>query len=511
VAIVKPSGSIGDIPVEIQENEKIANVEVGLAEAANILPKQPEIYNVFHNATALSEKKDAAILNTLAGFLAGAPIRVVWYNQITSRADNNSNMTSVSFMSDSVNTSYLKIIDMELRLSEQLALSYDTDGNASVLTSVGITYPGFIPKIGDMFIYRLRGGYIGLFKLTDTPERLSIATGTAHKVSFTLLKLLETEEYAALEERVRATAYFNKKRFLTEPGALLTHQEMVDLQYIRKQLTVLMNHYGNKFYNSANDSIFRPDGVYDPYMVDFLHRTCGTYLNTRYVVQLYTNHTDYNWDRCILAKLISRDNLTDTIKTTRNITIECSVYSSIITALLNRQVVLLDVAGTDTYLSTGILSLDSGDYTDFDRLVTLLLVHGVISYEILKGLADDIRNQADMTQFYQIPVIIYLLKLLSGAIESGVDVKYVAERIEPYIEQVFTAADAPDNVLETDLNGSTVVGIVTNTGQVLYPNNGDIVTVSDVTLINLDLVMAENSIDTIEGNWKLVLTNNLIT
>ncbi len=524
MGIPSVSGSFGDKPVPTQENEKLVGVVHQPGDASTILPEKPEIYKTKHNATSLRIGADDAIITKLSAFMNGAAVKVIWFHQISSRGDFASNYSTPSFTSDSVTTSYLRINDMEITLSAGIEFEYDTDTTTSSVTGNALTYPGFKPKVGDVFLYEIDIGVTGLFKVYETPERLSIKSGTSHSVTFTLIKIVDTEVRESLEERTRDIAYFNRDRFLNEDGALLTHQEVVDLDYIKNSILKLKRHYGNEFYDANMKSILRPDGVYDPYLVEFVHSTTGVYLNNKYIQQLFTD-TLINKNKSLFSKLLDRDNVIDLVNTASIETVVYSGFSGTLNALINRDVMVLEGDSTQAYISDTILSANTHDYTGFDRLITLLLEYGVISYVVLKELADTVRNNEDpMIQFYQIPIIIYLLKLLQDSIITGECIEYVMDDIDPYKEYVFNGEDTSDHdsvsswddstivvdaVLEIDLNGGSVVGIRTNTGLCLYPAMVDIVKVSNLTYINLAPVMAENSLLTIEGDWIVVATNPL--
>lgn len=517
------SGSLTNKPIPHQENERVVNAEFRPGDARAILPNQPEIYNTKHNATALRIGSDDAIVSKLAGFISGAEVKVIWYNQITSRGDFASNFSTPSFGSDSVNTSYLRINDMGIVLSGPIDFEYDTDTTTSTVSGTALVFPGFQPKVGDLFVYAIDKGVIGLFKVNETPERLSIKSGTSHSVNFTLIKIMDSAVRESLDERTRETAYFNKERFLLSDGALLTHQEVIDHEFITRTIEKLKRHYSNEFFDAGMESVVRPDGVYDPYLVEFLHDTSGAYLNDKYVIQLFTDKL-VNYNNSIFSKLLDRDNIDDLINTVAIEKVTYSAYSGTINALLNKFKLTIVGDSTEPYFSSNVMSLNIDDYTPFDRVVTLLLEYGVISYLVLKDLAATIRNEDPMVQFYQIPIIIYLLKLLANSIVTGESVKYITDNIAPYNEFYFTSEDLSqwddiadwddgfileDAVLSVNLNGGSVVGVRTNDGTCLYPTEDSISIIDGITYVNMAPTMTEYNIPSVVGTWVLVVTNPL--
>ena len=77
-----------------------------------------------------------------------------------------------------------------------------------------------------------------------------------------------------LEKGITDEAWFDKTRFLNEPGALLYHDEYVELKYLKKQRVRMIKYHTAKFLDkNLMFSYMRPDVVYDPYVTDFLLRT----------------------------------------------------------------------------------------------------------------------------------------------------------------------------------------------------------------------------------------------
>jgi hypothetical protein len=527
------SGESGADPVpDIQENEKVIGVEKAAGDALEIFPQRPQIYNTQSNNTTLHMDTDVEIISAIKGYVEGTPIKVDYYHQIQGNATDNSNVSIISFLADSVNTSYLRIVNMEIRLKEPMTFNYNTEVNTSEVTTTAVTYPGFNPRAGDMFVYSIDNGTTGLFKVNTIPERLAISNQTAYQFSCILVRILDTNDLESIMERVRETAYFNKKRFLSENTALLTHQEVVDLDYINKSITELIDHYGAHFYSPTDKSIWRPDAKYDPYMVAFVHKAIGRYLDKRYTMQLFEDVTDkIVWRQSLYYKLLARDNLSDLLNTASVRMVEYSAYSSVINGLVNRDAIVLDPDGDIDYMNTNIISLDSSTYTDFDKVVSLLLRYGVIAYETVKSMIVNIRSEDPLTQFYQIPILIYIMKMMKSGIETGKAVNYTIEDVPVYVDINFTSLTwkeanlesrdewdtvsvvddtVPEPVLIIETNGASILGIITNDGTVLYPNSADIIMVGTIATIDMHIIMQEYAITEIEGLWKVVTTNAIL-
>lgn len=527
MSIPKISGAFNEDPPQIQENEKVVGVEKVPGDMQAILQNQPNIYNTNNNNNVLSTDNDQPIINALKAYITGTVIKVDWFHQISNNGTDNTNFSTVSFLSNSVNSSYLQIVNMEIKLRENIVFTYDQDENVSTYNGTGLMYPGFIPKIGDMFIYNVDQGKYGLFKISETPERLSISTLSANVIKFTLIKILTQEDKDKLLERVRETSYFNKQRFLSENCALLKHQEVLDLEYITKSIDKLTQHYGLKFVRESENSIFRPDDIYDPYIVEFIRKVVGCYINRIFITQLYPMFSEKEeWYRSLYSKLLDRDNIPDMINKASYQQVTFNGMSGIINSLINRYIVVLEEEGDIDYISSNILSIDTEGYTPFDRVVSLLLAHGVVSYEVLKTIVDTVRQKDLITQFYQIPILIYILKLVKSGILSGKNIQYVKEDISPYISINFTTQeyfdenneDTPywksmkiieDNIITIDTNGGKILGVITDSNDILYLRETDITYIETIADIDISYVLQEKNIDTLSGVWRVVLTNSL--
>jgi hypothetical protein len=75
-----------------------------------------------------------------------------------------------------------------------------------------------------------------------------------------------------LESHVITEAWFDKQRYLNEPGALLYHNEFVAMKFLDLHSAKLLQYYNNKFIErKIMHTYIRPsDGVYDPYVTDFM-------------------------------------------------------------------------------------------------------------------------------------------------------------------------------------------------------------------------------------------------
>lgn len=246
------------------------------------LTKRKYVINTVNNQTAVNMERLPDVIADLKGFAEGSPVKVTYYKENYSETDVKGKPDDNEGGLHGVHKSVLKIHGMELRLTSSLEYEHDTTENATKLSGEAFTYPGFIPENGDMFIYEISVGKFGLFNVNEIPTPMSIHGSTYYKIRFSLIEYMSPEREAEINKGVVDEAWFDKTRFLAEPGALLRHDEYVEMKFLTKQRMKMIHYHRSKFLDETlMYSYIRPDGVYDPYVVDFLLRTldfgeCGS-------------------------------------------------------------------------------------------------------------------------------------------------------------------------------------------------------------------------------------------
>lgn len=499
MGLVKPNGNITPPPTPITD-------ETGL----DIIEERGSIKETYRNSTVLNAQRDISVINRLKEFIPGTPIKVEWYHQMASDLDMGSNVSSVSFISDSVNTSFLLIKDMEVLLQESMNFDYDPESGTSVVTGECLLYPGFVPKVGDLFIYQISAGDIGMFKVSTQPMRLSFRNNTSYRINFTLVKKLETEDMVALEERTRETSYFNKRRFLQTEGGLLTEQEVFDLEYLDKKLEDLERIYSTRYYSVEFNTFLLEGEAYDPYITNFYRKSIGSYTNNNYIELLLHNDSLKYWNRSLYALLLGENVGESYLNTCVVKTTTYGQYNSLISMLHGKKMIELDVEGEGVYIDGGILSIDTEAYSEFDKLVTLFIRNNALSQDGMVTILDNILNTTMKEGFYQIPIMMFLIKNVSRAIRSGAQTNLVSKDVNPYINIPFTKLDMEDGVVTIESTENRVVGIVDDQGNIINIDDGLIEVTETTTTVDLTVILITLGIVEIVGEWFLIASNNLL-
>lgn len=211
-------------------------------------------------------------LSMLAGYPEGRVLEVTYFYQVHALTNIRSmNVERVTLDTDWTHYSFVQIRNFELRSQDQLEYEYNNDTNISSLKGTALTFAGFEPYINDMFIYKLRNEKIGLF-VVNSVQRTAIGNDTYHKISFDLVDYLNDTIAKKLADCTKQIYYFDKTKFTVGNQALLTTEgygQKNDLSALKKEV---VNNFMSQYYTTELNSFVRPDGVYDPYVVEYWNK-----------------------------------------------------------------------------------------------------------------------------------------------------------------------------------------------------------------------------------------------
>ena len=268
-------------PIDVAEKP----IPVSDSTVPELVPKNPEVVappdeklsnvhfviNTFNNITSVNTDRRAQVVTDLKGFAEGSPLIVTYYKQTFAETDTKGIQKDADIMMHKSHKSALKIHGFEIRVLGSLSYEHDAEDNVSRITGEAVTYPGFEPSQGDKFIMEIDNGKWGEMEVGEKPTRMAIKSSTYYKIQFTLVHWMSPEREKILDDAVFNEAWFDKKRFLNEPGALLYHAEYVDMKFLELQSAKMVMYYNSKFLDKqVMFSYMRPDSVYDAYVTDFM-------------------------------------------------------------------------------------------------------------------------------------------------------------------------------------------------------------------------------------------------
>ncbi len=235
------------------------------------LTKQKFVINTVNNRTGVNTERLATIVEDLKGFGEGSALTVTYYKGNYSETDVKGKQNKEHNTLSRAHQAVLKINNFEIRLTNQLDYQHDAENVLNSISGEGVTYPGFRPEQGDRFIMEVDTGKYALMEVSAPPVRTSIRASTYYKINFSMIEWMSENTQALIDSQVTDEAWFDKTRFLCEPGALLYHDEYVEMKFLTEQHAKLWYYFKAKFFDGTlMYSYMRPDGIYDPYVVDFL-------------------------------------------------------------------------------------------------------------------------------------------------------------------------------------------------------------------------------------------------
>ena len=238
------------------------------------LANRKYVINTMNNATGINTDRSFQVVADMKGYAEGSAIQVTYYKEHYSETDVRGKHDDTDLDIHPAHKSVLKIHNFEMRMTGSLQYEHDINETKSKLSGEALTYPGFKPEKGDTFIMEVDTGKYAIMTVNEHPTRLSIRASTYYKIQFILSAWADVEHISAIEAGVTDEAWFDKTRFLNEPGALLYHDEYIELKYLKKQRARMIKYHTAKFLDkNLMFSYMRPDAVYDPYVTDFLLRT----------------------------------------------------------------------------------------------------------------------------------------------------------------------------------------------------------------------------------------------
>ena len=395
---------------------------------------------------------DSKIIQAMAEYVSGIPVTVTFYHVINNDTFGRSFSTDFDRELDPVHTSYLKILNFQMRLKDSMQFNYEQESTISQQTGEAVLYPYFCPNIGDVFLYTLPNNRVGLFKIIEAPIRLAIHDTTHHEIKFKLMEFMSKAMQDKLEASVSEIAHFNLKRYLADSGALLTSNETDILNKANSCYTVLVNAYGEEFYNRDVYNTFIEDvRLYDPYIIEFISRIVETNKLPGYPTQLMANPV--NWKRSFWYKLLDPKMVPDNIlihKAARTL-YKVNYRTARINALANRHYLELDPNSEFSYPPFKIPCEYTDKVISIPMQITLYLEQGKVRPSALMKLASDVLSMRRIARFYYIPIVLFLLKKLILALSSGKEDLILNDAIDSTCVQ-----DCENCVYECDRNGDVV-------------------------------------------------------
>jgi hypothetical protein len=360
------------------------------------------------------------VVSALKGYVEGSPITVTYYSFVHNFTDKRSGYTSYTDLLSRSIRCFKKIENVTIRISGSMDFGSNPENDENTYEGKGYVMGGMDARVGDIFLYEISPGHVGLFVVTDA-QALAIHTGSFDDISFSLREYPSNETLLRLEDSVKEVYYYGELNGLTQKTVLLERQDYVNRTELLKYRKHLIEHYHSAHYDKMKMSYLRPDGVYDPYLTEFMIRSLS-FNDTRYYPPMQLSPIE-DFDRTIWSRLLVGKNPFKTLRTTFNkVTKSAGVMTVFVNGLINRQVVVLDyidhypelmgdlqepyVFSPEFYTALAGTELPDTS-SQLERLIYRYLTNSEVDYPVLARIHEYFAT--DMDEFYFIPLAIHLI------------------------------------------------------------------------------------------------------
>lgn len=368
------------------------------------------------------DTKDGTDMALLSQYIEGSIITCTFYTQLSSDSYGRSTYNTFSESVDPIHQNYRKIINFQMKLKDEVNFSYSAENTQSSVQGEAVLFPYFCPQQGDMFIYQATSDKLGLFKITAPPERHTIQFGTCHSIKFILITWVTDEILSKLNACVSDVAYFNLSYFLGSKGSFLSSDESEMINEVSKAIHVLTHRYVADFLEQKIYRTFIENAcLYDPYIVEFCLRLFDCQDLPIYPVQLKPHPK--HWTESFWHMLLDPDYTPEEIvvKMAMKLNYGVTYRTTGVTALTNRCFIELEKGcfGVKPYPPFVIpTKFDPAEIT-VPMQVRLYLSDRMVFPTALLALAKEMLSVRRISAFYFIPIVIFLLKKLLKALETG--------------------------------------------------------------------------------------------
>ena len=229
---------------------------------------------------------DTAIVDTrwapsksLMPYVGGSSLTVdAYYSQVLGANDQ---VTDLSPSVGPVYQQYVKILNLEIKVTNPLSAQQNQDDKTFEYSGSGIIYGGVIPNDGDIFVVSIGDNQKTCFKVTS--EKTSVFKRSVYLVNFTVVSS-DKKYLDGLEAKVVDTYVFRKDHFTTGQNPLVTTLENDALMSAARLIDRVSNQYINRFYDPDTSTLTLTENVsklYDHFLAEFVLKTFPVTCHTR--------------------------------------------------------------------------------------------------------------------------------------------------------------------------------------------------------------------------------------
>lgn len=230
------------------------------------------------NYHSLTYDNNHTPLVSLLAYVSGAPWTVESYYRQVLGASNDLKPLDTSL--SAVYQSYNQILNLEIRVQDELNGDTDQIKQFSSTTGGALVYGFVIPNVNDYFIATTSYNRKALFRVTDV-DRLTWRRESVHGIKYLLVDYIDRlpEEVKDLKRKTTSTYVFSKDRLIENLSPMLKTEDYDAVCRLKESRKRIGDYYLNAFTFTSTRTLNLPgqpnERIYDSFLVDFVMSTFG--------------------------------------------------------------------------------------------------------------------------------------------------------------------------------------------------------------------------------------------
>lgn len=268
--------------------------------ANDVLRDLPFVKNNALEQLAFDSSQYPSSYAQIQGYMAGHRIPVTYFSLQNSRQSVRTGIADSSEVRANIHTEYERWDQFEITLAGPMTVETNQETKSSTLTFVARLYPGHIAKNGDYILTDIGDNQIGVFKVVRVSIPSTWREQRCFEIGCYMISILTDEWSSRLQACTSRRLIFNKN---DGDNSLLTEDNYSYVSEMNRLRNGFCSTYYRMFYDRRHSTLFRPDGVYDPYVVRFINNLASVMVTGHLrAVQLLID-VEHTYPGCIWSRL----------------------------------------------------------------------------------------------------------------------------------------------------------------------------------------------------------------
>ena len=211
-------------------------------------------------------------LHSIISYIEGSSwIVTAYYSQIVSE---HNDLREVDPSQADLYQQYSVIYNMELRLTNPLNSSYESQTSISTVSGTATIYPFLIPNVSDYFVSNTFDNRSALFRVTNV-ERATYNRDSAYVIDFSLVGYNDEQNSLInnIKSKTNREFYFYKDRLTDGLHPFVTTEQSNLIKSVYSIKKELVKYYFSNFFNKQSYTLLVPGQllkIYDKNVVNFI-------------------------------------------------------------------------------------------------------------------------------------------------------------------------------------------------------------------------------------------------